>query len=530
MLWATGALLALLPFFLGMVRAWRMTVQSSPLESEEWQGLLAATASALATRRVRLRRSQEEVVPMVWGWVRPTILLPASAETWTPERKRVVLLHELAHVKRADGLLQWLAHLACALYWCDPLVWLAAHRLRRERERACDDLVLAAGLKPSDYASHLVELARTLRPPGLTLVAMVPMARRAGLTPRVRDLLEADRSRARVTRRGATVSALALLALLAPLARVPTFAADTPAAPRPALHNQWQPRTAALDPRLDQPVQIEILGRAAVPALKLLSEKTGVSLGVMPEDVETLGERKLTIIAQGCTLRTLLVQIPKALQECHWDIDETGKEPAYLLHRDDATDNRIVRLLYQDPETVHQAEHQAAREARVEEARRALAMSPEELAELEKTDLYLARSVKDPKTRFMLELFLALPEEQMNQFVETGKVSMSYSSAPERFRVSVNKLLQDSRSELATLPEFSHKIMKQILDSVQGDSGPCDRRVCGCGCLEWIRGKRYAHLGGGREHLGVRASLVAAVSGPAVSGTEPQAIHGKRRT
>ncbi len=52
-------------------------------------------------------------------------------------------------------------------------------------------------------------------------------------------------------------------------------------------------------------MQIEILGRAAVPALKLLSEKTGVSLGVMPEDVKTLGERKLTIIAQGCTLKAL---------------------------------------------------------------------------------------------------------------------------------------------------------------------------------------------------------------------------------
>ncbi len=161
-----------------------------------------------------------------------------------------------------------------------------------------------------------------------------------------------------------------------------------------------------------------------------------------------------------------MVQIPKALQECHWDIDETGKEPAYLLHRDDGTDTRIGRLLNQDPK---QAEHQAAREARVEEARQALAMSPEELAELEKTDLYLARSVKDPQSRAQLELFLALPNEQMNQFLEAGETSLTYASAPERFRASANTLLQDARDELPSMSEAKHNTAKGVLDTIQGD-------------------------------------------------------------
>ena len=93
----------------------------------------------------------------------PTIVLPAAAESWTDDRRRAVLFHELAHIKRHDLVGHTLGRLACALYWFHPLVWTAAKNLRAESERACDDLVLSCGARPSEYAQHLLDMVTSVR-------------------------------------------------------------------------------------------------------------------------------------------------------------------------------------------------------------------------------------------------------------------------------------------------------------------------------------------------------------------------------
>jgi hypothetical protein len=155
---------------------------------------------------------------MTTGFRHPTLLLPRDAEAWPAERLRVVLLHEMAHVKRGDWLTQLLASLACALYWFNPLAWWARRRLRAEAEQASDDLVLGTGVRPSEYACQLWEIVRGLSAPhGLSGTA-VALARRREIQDRLQAIVAAGTSRAALTRRAAIASALGALCLLGPVA------------------------------------------------------------------------------------------------------------------------------------------------------------------------------------------------------------------------------------------------------------------------------------------------------------------------
>ena len=141
-------------------------------------------------------------MPMAWGILRPAVLMPAEADEWPIERLRIVLLHELAHVRRRDCLTHLLAQVACAVYWFHPLAWMAARRARAERERACDDLVLAAGTRGSDYAEELLQIARVMRSgrfPAVLAGATLAMAHRSQLEGRLLAILDP-----RIPRRGLT--------------------------------------------------------------------------------------------------------------------------------------------------------------------------------------------------------------------------------------------------------------------------------------------------------------------------------------
>lgn len=158
-----------------------------------WQDLQKSVQLELnEQRKVRILLSNKSVMPMTWGWRRPTVLLPAEAENWTDLRRQLVLQHELAHVKRNDWAIHFIVNLVCLIYWFHPLVWLGAHRMRIEREQACDDLVIKAGAPAVDYASHLLEIAlefSTVGGPALR------MARAGGLEQRLRAIVATERVR-----------------------------------------------------------------------------------------------------------------------------------------------------------------------------------------------------------------------------------------------------------------------------------------------------------------------------------------------
>jgi beta-lactamase regulating signal transducer with metallopeptidase domain len=209
---------------------------------------------------VRLCQSALVQVPTVIGALRPMILLPACAVTGlSTEQLELILAHELAHVRRADYLVNLLQTAAETLLFYHPGVWWVSHRMRLERELCCDDLAIAACGNPAGYARALAELEE-LRPdqPAFAMAAsggslLARIARLAGApepqTPRgLASLLAAGALTAAL----GTVSFLFAAPAAAPAATEPTPAAhaapEASPAPRPRAAAQPRPEPRAATP------------------------------------------------------------------------------------------------------------------------------------------------------------------------------------------------------------------------------------------------------------------------------------------
>jgi beta-lactamase regulating signal transducer with metallopeptidase domain len=217
--WLAGVLAVLSTRLAGWIAVSRLTRDAEPIVDAEWTDRVRDLAAKLGLmRRILLLRGGRAAMPMTWGWIRPVVLLPAEADSWGVDRRRVVLLHELAHVKRLDCLTQAIARAVCAVYWFHPLAWVAARRMRVERERACDDVVLLAGERASEYAGHLLEVARALRAPRAAALAVLAMARPSQLEGRLLAILDPDRHRRGPGRGMALISLITATLMLVPLA------------------------------------------------------------------------------------------------------------------------------------------------------------------------------------------------------------------------------------------------------------------------------------------------------------------------
>jgi beta-lactamase regulating signal transducer with metallopeptidase domain len=124
------------------------------------------------SRQVRLLKSALVEVPMVIGWLRPVILVPASALSGlTPDQLETILAHELAHVRRYDNLVNSFQNLVETLMFYHPAVWWISRSIREEREHCCDDLVLSVCEDRTTYVRALVSLEEARSFPRLALAA-----------------------------------------------------------------------------------------------------------------------------------------------------------------------------------------------------------------------------------------------------------------------------------------------------------------------------------------------------------------------
>ena len=160
LLWAAGGAVGLTQMLVNCARISRLRCAARPSPDRH---LSVELAQALGIRdAVDVLEMGGAAMPMTFGFLRPAVFLPSDAAEWSEERRRIVLLHELAHVRRGDVAAQMVARLALILNWWNPLAWTAWREFLKERERATDDLVLNAGARASDYAGHLLEVARAM--------------------------------------------------------------------------------------------------------------------------------------------------------------------------------------------------------------------------------------------------------------------------------------------------------------------------------------------------------------------------------
>ena len=216
LIWVTGIAVAALALVSGLLRVGRVAARGARVNDERWLGILYAIAAQYRlSRPVVISRTDSANLLATWGVLRPHVLVPCHSSTWTLDRVRVVLSHELAHIRRHDWIVQLGAETVRAVFWFNPLAWIACRRLRRESEQACDDEVLAAGVGPRDYAGQLLALARECRRPRAGWASAVPMAHPSTLERRIAAMLNTHLNRQIPSRRvSATLTAGLILVVL----------------------------------------------------------------------------------------------------------------------------------------------------------------------------------------------------------------------------------------------------------------------------------------------------------------------------
>lgn len=225
-LWLVGTPLTFLLLATGLIGSHRLRHRSKQvLDGPLFEACQRVRQSLAVSRKVAIAVHERISSPLLIGIVRPIILLPPAALTgWTPEEIEMVLLHELAHVRRWDNLVNLVQRLVESLLFFHPCVWWVSRWVRHDREECCDAIVVARTAQPQAYAELLVALATPQPLAGLAMASHP-------LTGRIRKILKLEEERMLVSRGTIGMAGIALAGLLVALLWAPqdsTVAEETP--------------------------------------------------------------------------------------------------------------------------------------------------------------------------------------------------------------------------------------------------------------------------------------------------------------
>lgn len=294
--WVLGSVVALAGLLVGFLRLARLRRRCTPVTGHRRAETDALARECGVPRHVALFQSNDRTQPVTYGVVAPGIILPADATHWSDDRWHIVLRHELAHIARYDAALQITSELLRILQPFNPFVWIACRRLRQESEYACDDEVLGGGVPPTDYAAHLLDVAKHLSGRHVAMAAAPAIAHPSTLERRIVAMLQSTKDRTPLTGRGRYAAIVAALSLSLPLAAagIAPVVAVVPVPPTPAAVPAPVPKPAPVRPPAAAPQAGSIAGQ-------VVDQTGGVIPGVtvMLTDQQTSQSTTTTTAATG---------------------------------------------------------------------------------------------------------------------------------------------------------------------------------------------------------------------------------------
>ncbi len=277
--WLIGTPLTFLLLATGLIGSNRLRQQCTLLtEGPVFEACERLRTTLAVSQRVGIAINERIATPLLIGIVRPLILLPPAALTgWSPDELEMVLLHELAHVRRWDNLVNFGQRLVESLLFFHPAVWWVSRCVRRDREECCDAVVVARTEKPQAYAELLVTLATPTSPLASLAMAQHPLA------GRIRRILHLEEEKMLITRSTLGLVGLFFAALLGIVL--------------------WQPATPTIAQETNTPVAL------------------GLSEDKATEDTESTEETENVVKKEGMQRIPFVVNIPEKL------LDESNYRP-----------------------------------------------------------------------------------------------------------------------------------------------------------------------------------------------------------
>lgn len=278
--WALGFGAAVLILIVSLIRVQLLARRGELVRNPDWWTAAGRIAARFGfTRPIRLIASPGVTTPMAAGIVRPTVFLPADALEWPAERRDVVLAHEIAHLASRDPLRHLMGRAALTLYWFHPLAWIAASDATTACEQACDDAVLALGVRPSDYAQVLLDFAGGA-PPAAPAAAL-PIVRRPLLETRLMAILD-DSPRPSIRRRVIAPAAIGAVLTLSIAAVQPATSVTKPLAAAPAAAGIGNRESGIASTKLrvptPKPAATASESRAPIPTSTVVISNTSAAL------------------------------------------------------------------------------------------------------------------------------------------------------------------------------------------------------------------------------------------------------------